>query len=340
MTTKKYDTIVYIGRFQPFHNGHFEVLKRAAEMANKIIVLIGSSFSPRNVYNPFSKAERSEMIVRVAISERIEQQLTYFYLHDYLYSNNNWINQVQDIVAKATNPGDKIGLIGHEKGHTTRYLKWFPQWDLIQFNEIDLQGLDATTIREILYEGHNIDFIKSVVPSQVFNFINYFRSTEELETLREEYFFIKKYKDSWKAAPYPPIFVTVDAVVYQDGHVLLVKRKASPGKGLNALPGGFVNQDESLIDAALRELKEETQIKVPPAILISSIKDSHIFDNPTRSLRGRTITNAYFIELPSCGKLPQVKGNDDAEKAFWVPIASIQEETLFEDHFSIINHFI
>jgi bifunctional NMN adenylyltransferase/nudix hydrolase len=78
---------------------------------------------------------------------------------------------------------------------------------------------------------------------------------------------IEKYKESWKAAPFPPTFVTVDAVVVQSGHVLLVKRKAMPGAGLWALPGGFLNQEETLLDGAIRELKEETKIKVPVPVL-------------------------------------------------------------------------
>ena len=133
--------------------------------------------------------------------------------------------------------------------------------------------------------------------------------------------------------------MTVDAVVVQSGHILLVKRGDMPGKGQLALPGGFLNQNETMLDGAIRELKEETKIKVPVPVLKGSIKESKTFDAPNRSSRGRTITQAFFIDL-GVGELPKVKGADDAEKAFWVPFNEVKQEKMFEDHFHIIDNFI
>ncbi|MFP3686240.1 NUDIX domain-containing protein, partial [Bacillus sp. SIMBA_026] len=85
--------------------------------------------------------------------------------------------------------------------------------------------------------------------------------------LLEEQQLLDQYRQAWSQAPYPPIFVTVNAVVVQSGHVLLVKRNASPGKGLFALPGGFINPHERLLDACLRELRERLRLKVPEPVL-------------------------------------------------------------------------
>jgi bifunctional NMN adenylyltransferase/nudix hydrolase len=159
------------------------------------------------------------------------------------------------------------------------------------------------------------------------------------DILLQEYHMVKKYKESWKAAPFPPTFMTVDAVVVQSGHILLVKRGDMPGKGLWALPGGFLNQEETMLDGAIRELKEETKIKVPVPVLKGSIKGSKTFDAPNRSARGRTITQAFHFDL-GVGELPKVKGSDDAEKAFWVPFNQVKQEKMFEDHFHIIDNFI
>jgi bifunctional NMN adenylyltransferase/nudix hydrolase len=76
-------------------------------------------------------------------------------------------------------------------------------------------------------------------------------------------------------------------------------------------------------------------------VLKGSIKSSHVFDYPERSLRGRTITNAFLIELPA-GELPKVKGGDDARKARWFPINDVfrMADQLFEDHFDIIQYFL
>ena len=122
---------------------------------------------------------------------------------------------------------------------------------------------------------------------------------------------------------------------------MLIKRRAEPGRGLWALPGGYVNAntDRSVEDAMLRELREETMIKVPAPVLRGNIVRSRVFDAIDRSPRGRIITHAFHIQLPD-GELPKVKGSDDAEKARWVPIAEVKSEECFEDHFEILQHFL
>ena len=60
----KLDTIVFIGRFQPFHNGHLEVIRTALSKAKKVLVLVGSSNQPRTPKNPFTFEERRNMIYR------------------------------------------------------------------------------------------------------------------------------------------------------------------------------------------------------------------------------------------------------------------------------------
>ena len=118
----------------------------------------------------------------------------------------------------------------------------------------------------------------------------------------------------------------------------MIKRKAEPGRGLWALPGGFLNADTdpSLQDAMIRELREETGIKLPVPVLVGSITDTHVFDAIDRSSRGRTITHCFKIQLPD-GELPRVKGQDDAEKAKWIPIAEVRRDQCFEDHYDLIT---
>jgi bifunctional NMN adenylyltransferase/nudix hydrolase len=113
-----------------------------------------------------------------------------------------------------------------------------------------------------------------------------------------------------------------------------------PGKGLFAIPGGFINPGETLENAMIRELREETRIKIPEPVLRGSIIASEVFDDPNRSRRGRTITHAYLIHLKNEKKLPHIKGSDDADKAIWVPIDALDSSTLFEDHYRIIKKMI
>jgi bifunctional NMN adenylyltransferase/nudix hydrolase len=184
--------------------------------------------------------------------------------------------------------------------------------------------------------------MKSFLPKSTNDFLERFKVTEEYAALQREYKFITNYKKAWESAPYPPIFVTVDSVVVQSGHILLIERKAEPGKGLFALPGGFVNQKERLLDAAVRELREETKLKVPMPVIKGSQVKKEVFDLPDRSLRGRTITIAFLFKLAETGVLPEVKGGDDAKRAMWVPLSQVQNmrEQLFEDHFHIIESMV
>ena len=186
-----------------------------------------------------------------------------------------------------------------------------------------------------------MNFIKSVVPDTTFEFLSNFKNSGDYEQVICEREFVANYKKQYSSLPYPPTFVTTDAVVICSGHVLMIKRRAEPGKGLWALPGGFLDAetDVSMESCMLRELKEETGIKVPVPVLKGSIADNKVFDAIGRSTRGRTITHAFKIILPD-GELPKVKGQDDAEKARWVPIGELDSSVCYEDHYEIIQHFL
>ena len=349
--TKEFDALVFIGRFSPFHLGHKAVIDAALERAKEVIVVVGSSFAARNTRNPFTFEERKEMIESVYKDEfnyagsqgRIKTpRVKVVPVSDYPYDDNKWVAAVQNVVHGALSwSADpvRIGLIGHEKDGTSYYLKIFPTWGNVSVPNVD--GINATDIRKVFFEMPNTPFMPNTLPSGVGPTLGNILVSNSFATLRAEYNMIKKYKEAWKAAPFPPTFMTVDAVVVQSGHILLVKRGDMPGKGLWALPGGFLNQDEKMLDGAIRELKEETKIKVPVPVLKGSIKSSHTFDAPNRSQRGRTITQAFFIDLGFDSKLPKVKGSDDAEKAFWVPLDEVvrNRDKFFEDHVYIIDYF-
>lgn len=213
-------------------------------------------------------------------------------------------------------------------------------WGNVSVPNVD--GINATDIRKVLFEKNVVLDSLLTMPEPVRKSLlnTLVNNKDAWDTLIKEYDMIKRYKEAWKAAPFPPTFMTVDAVVVQSGHILLVKRGDMPGKGLWALPGGFLNQGETMLDGALRELKEETKIKIPVPVLKGSIKESKTFDAPNRSQRGRTITQAFYIDLGFAEELPKVKGSDDAEKAFWVPFHEVKQELLFEDHWHIIDHFV
>lgn len=362
------DALVFIGRFQPFHNGHKAVIDAALKQAKEVVVVVGSSFAARSIRNPFTFEERKAVIEACypqetymaralalrsildegslqgdpeyckAQLEKMRQRLHIVPVSDYPYDDNKWVNAIQKIVDETVPHTKDVGLIGHSKDSTSYYLNIFPRWKN-HVEVADVDGINATDIRNALFEGDSSVAYKSMPDIAFTKMQHSFASGSWFNTLYDEYQMVKKYKEAWKAAPFPPTFMTVDAVVVQSGHILLVKRGDMPGKGLWALPGGFLNQEETMLDGAIRELKEETKIKVPVPVLKGSIKGSKTFDAPNRSSRGRTITQAFHIDL-GVGELPKVKGSDDAEKAFWVPFKDVKQEKMFEDHFHIIDNFI
>ncbi|OJW79851.1 MAG: NUDIX hydrolase [Bacteroidetes bacterium 46-16] len=112
------------------------------------------------------------------------------------------------------------------------------------------------------------------------------------------------------------IKLTVDAVVFsvidEQLKVLLIQRKQEPFKGMWALPGGFVEDEEDLEPAMRRELEEETGLKIKEAKQIGT------YGTPGRDPRGRTVTVAYYALIDE--KNSHVTGGDDAADAQWFNI--------------------
>jgi len=335
-----YEYAVIIGRFQPFHNGHLSLLRYALKQAQHVIVIVGSDNHSRTINDPWTAAERISMI-RGALGKRqpSDADVSFIAVKDYLYNDNLWIAEVQRAVRSLTGDSRSIGLVGHRRDNTSQYLALFPQWETIDPGPLE-NDISATMVRTLMFEHDKIG-IKTLLPENVYEGTSAFMKTEEFERLHEEFNHIVQYKRMWAAAPFAPTFNTVDAIVVCSGHVLVVRRRCAPGKGLIALPGGFLNVNERIVDGCIRELKEETGIKLSVDSLKKSIVDEKVFDHPTRSLRGRTITHAFCLNLGR-GELPVVKGMDDADKAWWMPFDSIHdnESMFFEDHYHIVSFFI
>lgn len=338
--TKQYHTLVLIGRFQPLHNAHLKIIQQASALADQLVIITGSAKQARTYKNPFTSQERADMIID-ATSGKVNGMNVYVESNiDTIYNNQAWAIRIQGIVSKYAVLGTKTGIIGYKKDESSFYFDMFPQWDFVNVGLVE--PLSAVDIRDLYFKRDvNMNFIKSVVPQSTFNFLSKFKETAEYEQVIREREFVQSYKKQFASLPYQPIFSTADAVVIQSGHVLMIKRRSEPGKGLWALPGGFVNAvtDASVQDAAIRELREETGLKVPVPVLRGSITANKVFDAIDRSARGRTITHAFKFELAD-GELPKVKGMDDAVKAKWIPFAEIKSEECFEDHYEIISHFI
>lgn len=346
----KYDLTVYIGRFSPPHVGHEHVIRTAMASSDYLVILIGSVNKPRTIKDPWTYQERREMLIsalgKTYRGDAIHSgNILILPLADEPYNDQLWIQHVQHQVQSALDvyglpKTARIALTGSKRDWTTYYLDYFPTWDK-QFLPAHEDPLaQASEVNSTLVRDHMFQDLLTEhrVSSAVFDCIECFRTTEHFTQLKEEYALIQAGKIKYGNGP----FLTVDAVVVQSGHILLVKRRASPGKGLWALPGGFLELTETLLNGAIRELYEETGIKVPEKVLRGSLRGDQVFDAPGRSLRGRTVTHAFVFKLSDAAELPDVKGSDDAEKAKWFPISEVEEmeDQMFEDHHAIVKTMI
>lgn len=128
---------------------------------------------------------------------------------------------------------------------------------------------------------------------------------------------------------YPRPAVTADCVVIAkeiEPKVLLIRRGNEPFKGQWAFPGGFMNMEETTEQCAVREIEEETGLKV------TEIKQIGAYSKVDRDPRGRTVTVAYLVVID---KAEAVKGGDDAAKAQWFPISGLPK--LAFDHEEIMK---
>jgi len=130
---------------------------------------------------------------------------------------------------------------------------------------------------------------------------------------------------------YPRPMVTVDAVVFRKTisgtEVLLIQRKHDPFAGMWALPGGFVDMDETAEEAIVRELMEETHLNM------DELQQLHTFSAIGRDPRGRTISITFYGQTSL--ENSQVKGGDDASDARWFPVGSLPH--LAFDHIEAVK---
>jgi bifunctional NMN adenylyltransferase/nudix hydrolase len=347
---------VVIGRFQPLTTGHTALFAEALKDGESdLLVIIGGANVSRSAKNPFTASERAGMI-RDYFTDGFEADLpdngywnnhkpftvTIACVDDSDYDYEWWKTAVRECALKVAR-GRRVTHYGHKRNASSYYMD-----DALTgvgtYAEAGklANNISATVVRKAFFEIDEATWLK-YTPVCVNDFLTEFSHGDEYLKLRKEHDRIEEYKQSWKSAPYPPNHVTVDATVFwhkliggRGGcetatQILLIKRKDN---GLWAVPGGFLNPDESLIQAAVRELYEETKrrIEVDPKL-------TRVFDAPDRDPRGRVIThNSAWVFGSGCHMLDPV-ASDDAAEARWVPLSWVRENpTLFyADHFKMIN---
>lgn len=313
-------TGILIGRFQPLHPGHKELIRQAKSQCVHLVIIVGSANAARSIKNPFTFLERKAEIELFLDHESIKG-VSIVPLNDYKYSNTQWISDVTTIVMEFDRSSKQTILFGHQK-EGNDYLKWFPQYKFV--NLTTQYEICSTDIRKKRFESGNSGFAQEVV---------------------EDWKYFQNEKKLFADYPFPETlsFNCADALVECSGHVLLIQRARAPGRGTWALPGGFKNRAETFLDCAVRELQEETNIRVPEKVLRGSIVNKQLFDDPTRGngIPRVTLCVHFKIDPNADGSLPRANGADDAMDCGWYPIREVMSNMkLFDDHLSIISSML
>jgi len=162
---------VYIGRFQPFHNGHAAVLRRALGKFDRVVVLLGSSQEKETLRNPFSWGERADMIGNTfpdewSFTRSGPGRLFIAPVEDCPDDNGIWVHRVTSFIGahRALTGDDDVKLVGYDKDASSFYLKLLP-WplhiDAEPTRTEDGNVLGSTQIRKLWLDG-DLSFEKYV----------------------------------------------------------------------------------------------------------------------------------------------------------------------------------
>lgn len=341
----KHKNLVFLGRFQPFHNGHLACVKKHASKATSLTFLLGQGYD--SARNPFSFLERRQMILD-STRGLILGPINVIQITDHPYSNDQWIleiaNNLRDYGIR-----ENIGFLGAQKDESSWYIKYLlEEFPRSEFLKTSLGTINATDIRGSFFQGkpYNEAWWSEVVPNGTIKVLNGL-GKKRIEHLKaESHFNEAEYKDSWLKHNFPLVCVTTDALVTYDDYILLIQRGRHPGLGKWALPGGYLQKGLTLKESCLNELLEETGISLSRQTLKSYMQGPYVFDSPYRADHCRIITNVFTFHMGTVGTIyhfpkapprPKVKAGDDARKVKWVKKSSLHQYEFYQDHLHIIK---
>lgn len=218
-----FDYAVYIGRFQPFHQGHLASIKYGFSIAKKIIIVLGGYKLAPSLTDPWTTKERKNMIIR-SLERKDLNRLCFVEVRDRLYNEALWKENVIQEIGIITKSNSKIALIGHMKDASSYYLNIFPQWPFLETG--NFYNLNSTHFREQYFL--NTHPVYDGIPTAAQKFLKTFRKKKLFKQLCEEKKFTQFNHD--------PITKNQLICLRVGNYVCLEHRKEFPGKHLYSLP--------------------------------------------------------------------------------------------------------
>lgn len=177
----KFDYLVFIGRFQPFHLAHMQTIEIALQQSHYVVLALGSAQMERNIKNPFLAIEREQMILsNFSLDE--QKRIKFVHVVD-VYNDEKWVKQVKSLVNGVIERNSKVGLIGHFKDESSYYLKLFPEWIMVELDSLK-DSISATPMREAYYRG---EIQTEFFPVGTIQFLDEFQKTRIYQQLQQRF---------------------------------------------------------------------------------------------------------------------------------------------------------
>jgi nicotinamide-nucleotide adenylyltransferase len=160
---KKYSLAVFIGRFQPFHNGHLYSLKKAAQIADHVLVGIGSSQESGTENNPWTFEQRKKMVGEVVHAEKLENSVVDIVSIPDFATDDEWADYVQHMIEEPPHDRGQIVIVGNNPW-TNEVMKK-AGYDVYETGLYERDELEGVKIRSLMRSGNNE--WKSRVPKAV-----------------------------------------------------------------------------------------------------------------------------------------------------------------------------
>ncbi len=330
-----YVASVFIGRFQPFHNGHLNIVIRALKESEYLIMVLGGYRVSPSLRAPWSVAERIEMIKSCLSSSQLKR-IHFVQVRDRLYCEDMWINNVKGEVTKIAGSKLPVAIIGHEKDSSSYYLKAFPHWKFLETG--NYEGINATDIRKKFFLSKQFETAYEKIPKKIAFWLGKYRKSIHFKELKNKFLYVDKFlSDNKNILPYE----VCNSIIFCQGYVLFVKSKHPLRKGLFSLPEAKPVSNEDHKKCSIRGILEETKISVSSKKIEASFLKEGVFNYPERFSLCKQRSYTFFYKLDE-NLLPGVSQGKGIDLVEWVLLEDVYllEDQIYSDHFQIIQWFI
>lgn len=324
---------VVIGRFQPFHTGHLKLIKKALKDCEKVLVLIGSCTKSPDYKNPLASATRRDMVLEVT-HKLAGNDLYLLPIKDFPL-DHEWVSEVIGYVNSFEEDPTLVTIYTSERDAEFYRTNFIYNLDVTLRDDVVVTGTD---IRKEMYEDRTVS---KDVPLKLRKGLREFMETAEFKRLKDEYFYCRTRKAEAELAHKfnNPIEPVCHALVIHRGNALLVRRNGIRGKGQLAMPGGFLQSNETTREAAIRELREETGIDLTQmrAQVLSSAVEENL-----NGLSVRTLGINYCFVIHEEEEVEVEIDPNEVQEVLWIPVGDVAADTLplFYNHLTAIRRLL